>query len=136
MSGVNDATLISKTFEDVFGFLGAAFIAIATFLFGFTTLIGWSQYGAKATEYVLGNKAITSYKIVYLLVIVLGAVMTSSLAWEISDTFNGLMMIPNLTGLLCLSPLLVKIVDNYLRRKIYHEDIEAMLSYDEKNTKN
>ena len=135
MEGVSDATLISVAFEDVFGYLGAAFIAIATFLFAFTTLVGWSQYGAKATEYVFGIKTIKTYKIVYLLVIVFGAVMTSSLAWDISDTFNGFMMIPNLIGLLCLSPLLIKIVRNYLDRHLKGKDIEPLLSYFDEKTK-
>ena len=59
-----------------------------------------------------------------------GAVMTSSLAWDISDTFNGLMMIPNLIGVLALTPLVVKITRNYVARKIKGEDIEPILSYD------
>lgn len=130
-SGINDATLVSLAFEDRFGFIGAAFIAIATFLFAFTTLVGWSQYGSKAVEYVFGPKGVKPYKIIYLIVIVFGAVMTSSLAWDISDTFNGLMMIPNLIGLLCLSPLVVKIVKNYLDRTIKHKNVKPMLHYDD-----
>ena len=123
--------MISTAFENQFGFIGAAFIAVATFLFAFTTLVGWSQYGAKAVEYVFGAKGVKPYKIIYLIVIVFGAVMTSSLAWDISDTFNGFMMIPNLIGLLCLSPLVVKIVKNYLDRTIYKKDIEPLLHYDQ-----
>ena len=130
-SGISDATLISTAFEDQFGFIGAVFIAVATFLFAFTTLVGWSQYGSKAVEYVFGAKGVKPYKIIYLVVIVFGAVMTSSLAWDISDTFNGFMMIPNLIGLLCLSPLVVKIVKNYLDRTIYKKDIEPLLHYDQ-----
>ena len=59
-----------------------------------------------------------------------GAVMTSSLAWDISDTFNGLMMIPNLIGVLALTPVVVKITNNYVARKIKGEDIEPILSND------
>lgn len=61
---------------------------------------------------------------------ILGAVLTSSLAWDISDTFNGLMMIPNLIGVLILSPLVVKITANYLRRHKMGEDIEPMYNFD------
>ena len=55
--------------------------------------------------------------------------MQSSLAWDISDTFNGLMMIPNLIGVIALSPVVVKITNNYIRRKIKGEDIEPVLSH-------
>jgi AGCS family alanine or glycine:cation symporter len=57
-------------------------------------------------------------------------VLTSSLAWDISDTFNGLMMIPNLIGVLVLSPVVVKITVNYLRRVKKGEDIEPMYNFD------
>ena len=134
MSGVNDATLVSLAFENVFGQIGSVFIAIATFLFAFTTLVGWSQYGTKATEYVFGKKGVFAYKIIYIVVIVFGAVMTSSLAWDIADTFNGLMMIPNLIGLIILSPKLMRIVKNYFERHVQKKDIKAVLSYhDEEN---
>jgi len=57
--------------------------------------------------------------------------MTSSLAWDISDTFNGLMMFPNLIGVVALSPLVIKITKNYIARKIKNQDVEPILSYDE-----
>ena len=59
-----------------------------------------------------------------------GALMTSSIAWDISDTFNGMMMIPNLIGVVSMSPLVLKMTDNYVRRKIKGEDVEPVLSYD------
>jgi len=59
-----------------------------------------------------------------------GAVMTSSLAWDISDTFNGLMMIPNLIGVVVLFPLVSKITKNYINRKIKGQQVDPMLSYD------
>ena len=58
--------------------------------------------------------------------------MTSSLAWDISDTFNGLMMFPNLIGVVALAPLVMKITKNYVDRKINNKDVEPILSYDEK----
>ena len=61
-----------------------------------------------------------------------GALMGSSLAWDISDTFNGLMMVPNLIGVIALFPLVKKITDNYVKRKIKGQtDVEPLLSYDE-----
>ena len=59
---------------------------------------------------------------------VCGAIMTSSLAWDISDTFNGLMMIPNLIGVLSLTPLVIKLTTNYVDRNIKNKDVKPMLS--------
>ena len=130
IAGVDDATLVSIAFGSVFGKAGEMFVAIAMLLFAFTTVLGWSQYGTKAVEYLFGAKGVKVYKVIFVLMIVSGAVMTSSLAWDISDTFNGLMMIPNLIGVVSLLPLVAKITRNYVARNIAGQDIEPMLSYD------
>lgn len=134
LEGYNDATLVAGVFNSVFswGDLGQKFIAIAMFLFAFTTVLGWSHYGTKAWEYLFGTKTTIVFKIIHVLTIILGAVMTSSLAWDISDTFNGLMMIPNLIGVVALFPLVMKITKNYVARKIKGKDVKPMLSYDAK----
>ena len=133
LAGYTDATLVGGAFNTVFawGNLGSRFVAIAMFLFAFTTILGWSHYGAKAWEYVFGSKSTFIFKIIHLITILLGAVMTSSLAWDISDTFNGLMMFPNLIAVVVLSPLVMKITKNYVARKIKNEDVAPILSYDE-----
>lgn len=128
--GVNDATLVAQTFGQLFGRPGEWFIALAVLLFAFTTVMGWSHYGAKAVEYLFGVKGAKIYKFIFVIMMISGAVMTSSLAWDISDTFNGLMMIPNLIGVLSLTPLIVKITNNYVDRKIKGKDIEPILSFD------
>jgi len=128
--GTNDATLISHAFGNLFGKPGEWFIAVAMLLFAFTTVLGWSQYGSKAVEYLFGTKGVKVYKVIFVLMIVSGAVMTSSLAWDISDTFNGLMMIPNLIGVVVLFPLVMKITKNYVDRKIAKKDVKPILSYD------
>lgn len=131
--GVTDATMVAKAFNSVFSFgnLGEKFIAVAMFLFAFTTVLGWSHYGTKAWEYLFGTKSTVGYKVFFVLMIMSGALMTSSLAWDISDTFNGLMMIPNLIGVLSLCGLVAKITKNYVDRRIRHkEDIKPMLSFD------
>ena len=131
--GVEDATLVAKAFSSVFGKGGEIFIAIAILLFAFTTILGWSHYGSKAVEFMLGTRAAKIYKVIFVLLIVTGALMESSLAWDISDTFNGLMMLPNLIGVISLFPLVKKITDNYTARKIKGKtDVEPMLSYDKK----
>lgn len=96
----------------------------------FTTILGWSYYGTRVTEYLLGVTASRIYRLVFLIMILVGAVVESSIAWDISDTFNGLMMIPNLIGLLSQIPLIIKLTRNYADRKIKGKDIEPMLSYD------
>lgn len=79
---------------------------------------------------LFGLKAAKGYKIFFVLMMISGAVMTSSLAWDISDTFNGLMMVPNLIGVLACLPMVVKITKNYVDRRIKKLDVEPMLSYD------
>ena len=126
--GVSDATLVAKAFGNVFGIGGEWFIALAVLLFAFTTVLGWSHYGSKAVEYLFGVKGAKVYKVIFVIMMVSGAVMTSSLAWDISDTFNGLMMIPNLIGVLSLTPLVIKLTNNYVDRNIKGKDVKPMLS--------
>lgn len=126
--GVSDATLVAKAFSSMFGIWGERFIAIAILLFAFTTVLGWDHYGGKAWEYLFGTKSKTVYKVLHLITILCGALLTSSLAWDISDTFNGLMMVPNLIAVLALSGLVVKITKNYIDRKLKGKDVKPMLS--------
>ena len=100
------------------------------FLFAFTTVLGWSHYGSKAWEYLFGTKTTIIFKIIHVITVIFGAVMTSTLAWDISDTFNGLMMIPNLIGVVALFPLVMKITKNYVNRKIKNNNEAPVLSYD------
>lgn len=132
--GLTDATLVAGAFNSVFhwGNIGQRFVAIAMFLFAFTTVLGWSHYGSKAWEYLFGAKTTIVFKIIHVITVIFGAVMTSTLAWDISDTFNGLMMIPNLIGVVVLFPLVMKITSNYVNRKIKNTNETPVLSYDSK----
>ena len=125
-----DATMVADVFNSVFSFanIGSKFVAIAILLFAFTTVLGWDHYGSKAWEFLFGVKSIKVYKVIHLVMIMFGALLTSSLAWDISDTFNGLMMIPNLIGVVVLSGQVMKITKNYIDRKIRHKDVEPILS--------
>ena len=133
VEGVNDATLVAQAFGNVFGKAGEIFVAIAVLLFAFTTVLGWSQYGTRAVEYLFGEKSVKIYQIIFVLMIISGSVMTSTLAWDISDTFNGLMMIPNLVGVLALCPLVMKITKNYVDRNIKGKDHSPLLSHHQHN---
>ncbi len=128
--GTNDATLVAQSFGQVFGKPGEWFIALAVLLFAFTTVMGWSHYGSKSVEYLAGVKGAKIYRIIFVIMMISGAIMKSSLAWDISDTFNGLMMIPNLIGVLSLTPLVIKLTNNYVARKVKGDtSVEPMLSY-------
>ena len=130
--GLTDATLVGGAFNTVFpwGGIGQKFISVAMFLFAFTTVLGWSHYGSKAWEYLFGAKTTVVFRIIHVCTVIFGAVLTSSLAWDISDTFNGLMMLPNLIGVVVMLPLVIKITKNYVNRKIKGKDEEPVLSYD------
>lgn len=100
LSTSEGSALVGEAFSTVFGKAGPAFIALAILLFAFSTVLGWSHYGSKAWEYLFNTKSTIIYKIVFIVMIYEGAVMKQNLAWDLSDTFNGLMAIPNLIGVL------------------------------------
>lgn len=125
-------SLVGQAFGATFGQVGAWFVAVALLLFAFSTVLGWSHYGTKACEYLFGTKGTLPYRIIFVIAVFGGAVMGENLAWDLSDTFNGLMMLPNLIGVLVLSPLVYKCTKNYVDRHFHHKDIEPMLSmYDD-----
>ena len=103
-------------------------IAISILLFAYSTTLGWSHYGTKAVEYLFGTTGSRIYKVVFVCMTVVGATMKLGLAWDLSDTFNGLMMIPNLIGVLVLSGTVVDITRNYFDRRVKGKDIEPMWS--------
>lgn len=83
-------------------YVGDAFLTISLIAFAVTTLIGWSYFGEKATEYLVGNKGIPYYKLFYILMIYFGAIIPMNTVWECTDLINGFMVIPNVLGLYCL----------------------------------
>ena len=123
------ANLVSSVFNQQFGFIGSAFVAVSIMLFAFSTVLGWSHYGTKACEYLLGEKRTIPYRILFVLLVFGGAVMGDNLAWDLADTFNGLMMIPNLIGVIALCGLVKKITKNYIDRQIKGKtDVKPMYS--------
>ncbi len=128
---VADSAVVTQAFTAAFGPFGGYFIAIAILLFAFSTVLGWSYYGTKSWEYLFGTKSTVIYKIVFICMIMISAVLGkehAQLPWDIADTFNGLMMLPNLIGVLSLSGLVYKITKNYGDRKFRGKDIPPMLS--------
>ena len=93
---------MGQAFSTVFGALGPQFIAVSVLLFAYSTTLGWSHYGTRAVVYLLGERAAAGYKLVFAAMVLVGAVMKLGSAWALSDTFNGLMMLPNLVGVVGL----------------------------------
>ena len=123
---VNGVPLVTYAFSQRLGSVSGKILAIAILLFAFSTTLGWSFYGTKALEYLLGTKATIVYKIIFVLFIIVGCTMKLGLAWDISDTFNGLMALPNLIGVLSLSGIVVAITKNYIHRRIKKDDMNAL----------
>ena len=96
------AQLTAAAFSAALGPLGGGFVATSLALFAFSTLLGWSYYGQRAAEYLLGAQAVPVYKALFVAAAAVGCVMRLDLAWALSDTFNGLMALPNLAGVLAL----------------------------------
>lgn len=130
VSQINGVSLVTFAFSQKFGDIAGKLLAIAILLFAFSTVLGWSFYGTKAMEYLFGTKATIFYKVIFVCFIVVGATVNLGLAWDIADTLNGLMAIPNLIAVLVLSGTVVKITKNYTDRKIKKkpEKIKPMLS--------
>lgn len=129
VSGLEGVRVTMFAFESVFGRFGGYVVSIGLVLFAFSTLLGWSVYGCRVAEYLGGKRFKTVYKFIFLVVVFIGSVSSVQLVWDLSDTFNGLMALPNLIGVLFLSPLVFKITNNYKRRVWKHENISPLLSY-------
>lgn len=111
LSGSN---LTARAFSLGLPFDGGAYVvAISIVFFAFSTVIGWSYYGDRCVDYLFGQKFVTPYKIVYCLIIPVGATVKLSTVWTISDIFNALMAWPNLIGIIFLSPFVVKKTKEY-----------------------
>ena len=128
LTSMEKTAMVAEAFSLRFGSFGSAFIAIAILLFAFSTVLGWSHYGTKAFEYLFGTRAAMGYKVFFVLFVIVGATMQLDLAWDLSDTFNGLMAIPNLIGVVALSGVVRKITRNYIDRRLRGRDIEPMYS--------
>lgn len=135
--GLSGNVLASFAFEETFGVVGSTVFSIILPLFAFTTIMAWSYYGEKAVGFLFGKKhekvSTTVFKCIYVALLVVGAVASSKLVWELDDMFNAAMALPNLIALICLSGLVAKISKNYFDRKRGLQ-VEPMLSaYAERN---
>ena len=108
------ADLTIAAFGTTFGRVGGIIISVGLTLFATSTILSWCLYGTRCAEFLFKTtKIIKPYQVIFCLVIILGAVTALSLVWDIADTLNGLMAIPNLVGLLGLSPIVIKLTREY-----------------------
>ncbi|GAB7021452.1 sodium:alanine symporter family protein [Salidesulfovibrio brasiliensis] len=115
-SGLEGAELTTAAFE--MGFSGGQYIVtLGLILFAYSTILGWSYYGEKSIEYLFGTKLITPYRVLFIIAVLVGSSLKVSFVWALADCFNGLMAVPNLIGLLMLSPVIASETKEYFERK-------------------
>lgn len=112
-NGETGAVLAQSAFNVGFGSFGNAFIAICMLFFAFTTIIGWYYFGEVNVRALFGDKAVKLYSVIVLLFVAAGSMLKVDLVWDMSDMFNGLMVLPNLIALLPCAGMVKKITKEY-----------------------
>ena len=107
------------------GEYGHFIVLMSVFLFAVSTAIAWSYYGDRCANYLFGTKMIVPYKIAFLIMHFIGAVLTLSVAWTLGDVFLGIVILPNLLALLLLSPKVAELTKSYFQRKPWLENREV-----------
>ena len=115
-TGLNGAPLTQAAFRAGLGDFGGWIVSIGLTMFAFSTVLGWSYYGEKSIEFLVGSKAILPYRLVFVVAVFFGAVRSLDFVWGVSDVMNGLMALPNLVGLLLLSGVIAAETRGYLNR--------------------
>ena len=116
-TGLNGAELTQAAFRHGLpGNWGGAIVAVALAMFAYSTILGWSYYGEKATEFLFGEWSNLPYRIIFVIASFFGAIYTLDFVWTLSDVMNGLMALPNLIGLLLLSGVIVAETRGYKER--------------------
>jgi AGCS family alanine or glycine:cation symporter len=110
---LNGAPLTSAAFQQSLPGFGNHSVAIGLTLFAFTTMLGWAFYGEKCVEFLFGTKVIKSYRYLWIIAVFTGTILSLDFVWLLADTLNAMMAIPNLIGLLLLSPVVFKITKEY-----------------------
>ncbi len=115
-SGESGATLSSMAFDQAMPGIGSHIVSLGLAIFAFTTILGWSVYGEKCTEYLFGVKSVIIFRCAWILAIPLGAMANLEFIWLLADTLNALMAIPNLIALLLLSPVVFSLSKQYFKK--------------------
>lgn len=119
--GLDGAVLTLRSYQSLIGPVGGAVVLGCVVLFGFSCIISYYAYAERASEYIFGPKSKIVIKVLWVIFVFIGSITTLGFAWDLADTFNGLMIIPNLIGLILLSNEVVKMkreeLDPLLKRK-------------------
>ena len=111
------AELISQSFATVFGAqAGSLIVAVAISLFALTTILSWSLYGTRCFEFLFGTRYVPIYQVIFVAIIVIGAALELELAWDIAETLNGFMAVPNLVALLGLSGVVIRLTKDHFSK--------------------
>ena len=111
------AELISAAFSSVFGAqVGSVMVAVGITLFALSTILSWSLYGTRCFEYLTGGRGVKVYQVLFVCVVVIGATLKLDLVWNIADTLNGFMAVPNLVALLGLSGVVIKLTKEHFSK--------------------
>jgi len=116
-SGDNGAAMTQQAFSTAIPAAGPIIVAVCLALFAFSTILGWCYYGERSIEYLLGERAVVPYRVIFVVVAYIGAIRTLDFVWLFSDVMNGLMALPNLVGLLLLSGVAANETAKFLDRQ-------------------
>ena len=114
-SDLQGAAMTLEVFDSSLPF-GGDILSLCIALFAFTTMLGWSYYGERCAQFLLGPKVVLPFRVLWVLGIFLGTQMSLGLVWKMSDALNGMMAIPNLIALLLLSPVVFKLTRQYYQQ--------------------
>ena len=117
MGGERGAALTVQTFNSLLPGFGGFIVTFGLIFFAYSTILGWCYYGEKCATYLLGEKAVLPYRVIYIVTVMLGTIATLDLVWSLADVFNGLMAIPNLIGLVLLAGVVVKETKDFKARR-------------------
>lgn len=111
LSGETGIAVTQKAFEIGFGHFGLIFVAVSLLFFAFSTIVGWYFFAEANIKFLFGSKGLTPFRIIVLLFIVIGTTQKVELVWELADMFNGIMVIPNVIGLIGLAKMVKSTLD-------------------------
>ena len=114
-AGPTGAAAVAGAFESTMPGVGGSLVAVCVFLFGYTSLTGWSYYGEQSLEFIFGRKIVMPYRLIYCALVVIGATSRVDLVWNWGDLMNSLQIFPNLVGIIGLSGVAAKILRDRTR---------------------
>lgn len=125
-TGKDGGALSTAAFHTVFGVFGDGVISVSITLFAFATMLGWSHYGQCGLRYLCGDKLLIPYRILFAFFAAASCGMDLTLVWDICDTLNGFMAIPNLVAIFLLSNQVIKETKEYLSRRKEHNNLKQL----------